>query len=313
MTYHVPVLLKESMEYLNLKKGGIYVDATLGGGGHTESMLQDPTIKQVFAFDQDEDAVNYASQRLTNYKDKLCIIKSNFSEMRTELALQKIKGVDGILFDLGVSSHQLDEPSRGFSFDRAGDLDMRMDVHTGMTAKELINTYSAEELAKIFRECGEEQAAYKIAQWIVSARAKKKLNTTQDLTDVIDTQMRSNPALVTKTKARIFQAIRIYLNRELELLETSLTDSINLLNPGGRIVVISYHSLEDRIVKTGMQQAAKGCICPKSVLKCVCQQRPKVKIITTKPIIASEGEVLNNSRARSAKLRAAEKIRGESR
>ncbi len=309
MSYHTTVLLKESIELLNLKKDGIYVDATLGGGGHTEAMLQNSLIGQVYAFDQDEDAIRYSSDRLAkSHKNKLTIIKANFAEMRTKLALQRISSIDGILFDLGVSSHQIDDEGRGFSFDKEAELDMRMDRQIVTTAKGLLNKLPVEELARIFREYGEEQAAFKIALWIDKARKTRPLQTTTDLSDIIERNMRSNPILVTKTKARIFQALRIYLNRELEVLESALDDAINLLNPKGRMVVISYHSLEDRIVKNKLNSAARGCICPKTILKCMCNQKPRVRILTNKVVKPSEGEIKTNSRARSAKLRAAEKV-----
>jgi 16S rRNA (cytosine1402-N4)-methyltransferase len=308
MNYHEPVLLNESIGLLNLKKGGVYVDATLGGGGHTEAMLKNSLIKQVYAFDQDEEAISYTSERLKKYSNKLTIIKANFSELRTTLALERIKGIDGALFDLGISSHQVDEAGRGFSFDKNAELDMRMDRSTETTAKTALNNLSVNELSRIFREYGEEQNSYKIAQWIDQGRKQKPLETTQDLAHIIENNMRGNPILVIKTKARIFQALRIYINRELEVLDTAIEDSINLLNPKGRLVVISYHSLEDRIVKTRMNQAAKGCICPKTILKCMCNQKPKVQIITSKVVKPSEGEQQSNSRSRSAKLRAVEKL-----
>jgi len=308
MTYHKPVMLKESIDLLNLKKDGIYVDATMGGGGHTEAMLKHSLIKQVYAFDQDEDAINYASDRLKKSINKLTIIKSNFADMRTRLALKKVKGIDGILFDLGVSSHQIDAAERGFSFGQDAPLDMRMDREAKTTAKDLLNSLSVEEMTKIFRDYGEEQAAYKIAQWIDKSRKSKPILTTNDLAGIIEQNLHTNPILVTKTKARIFQAMRIHLNGELEALETAMDDAINLLNSKGRIVVISYHSLEDRIVKNKLNNAAKGCICPKTILKCMCNQKPKVKILTNKVVKASEGEIETNSRARSAKLRAAEKL-----
>jgi 16S rRNA (cytosine1402-N4)-methyltransferase len=308
MTYHEPVLLKESIELLNLKKDGIYVDATLGGGGHTEAMLKNSMIKQVYAFDQDDDAIKFATSRLKKHINKLTIVKSNFAEIRTKLALERVKRIDGALFDLGVSSHQIDDAERGFSFDKNATLDMRMDRQTETTAKDLLNTLTVQELTHIFREFGEEQNAYKIAQWIEKSRANKELETTSDLTSIIEQNMHSNPILITKTKARIFQALRIFLNREMEVLDSAIEDAINLLNPKGRLVVISYHSLEDRIVKTRMNQAAKGCICPKAILKCMCNQKPRVKILTNKVIKPSEGEQQINSRSRSAKLRAVEKV-----
>ncbi len=310
MIYHEPVLLKESIEFLNLKKDGIYVDATLGGGGHAEAMLRNSQIKQVYAFDQDIDAIGFATERLNKYRNKLTMIKSNFEEMRTQLALHRVSGIDGILFDLGVSSYQINDAGRGFSFDKEAELDMRMDKQNETIAKDILKSLSVEELAKIFRELGEEQAAYKIALWIDAERKIKPIQTTQDLARIIEKNMRSNPVLVIKTKARIFQAIRIYINRELEVLDTAMEDAVNLLNQNGRLVAITYHSLEDKIVKTKINDAAKGCICPPTILKCMCNQKPRVKILTNKIVKPSEGEIQINRRARSAKLRAVEKLPG---
>lgn len=307
MIYHKPVLLKESMELLNLKKDGIYVDATMGGGGHTEEMLKNSLIKQVYALDQDSEAIAFATERLKKYKNRLTIINCNFEEMRTQLALEKVSGVDGILFDLGVSSHQIDSLARGFGFDKDSELDMRMDQSLEKTAKEVINTHSIEQLAQIFRDFGEEQSAFKIAQWIDTARKTAPINTTGELVSIIEKNMRGNPIHAMKTKVRVFQALRIYLNRELEVLETTLEDSISLLNPKGRMVVISYHSLEDKIVKAKINQAAQGCICPKSILKCMCNKKARIKVHTNKVMTPSEEEVKQNSRSRSAKLRAIEK------
>jgi 16S rRNA (cytosine1402-N4)-methyltransferase len=308
MTYHIPVLLKESIELLNLKEDGTYVDATLGGGGHTEAMLKNRSVKQVFAFDQDEDAIVYASKRLQGHKGILTCIEANFEDLRTELALQKVKTIDGILFDLGVSSHQIDEAERGFSFEKDAILDMRMSRKNEQKATDLLNNLSVRELAKIFNDFGEEQAAYKIAQWIIKARNEKPIKTTKDLSVIIDKNLRVNPILNTKTKVRIFQALRIYINRELEVLDTALTDAINLLKPGGRMVVISYHSLEDKLVKSSIKKASQGCICSKSVLKCSCNQKPRVRILTGKSIVPSANELEVNRRSRSARLRAIEKL-----
>ncbi len=308
MSYHVPVLLKESLELLQPKKGGTYIDATLGGGGHTEKLLKCHPVQRVFGFDQDKDSIAYAFQRLAQFHDRLTLIKSNFEHLRTNLALLRVSEIDGALFDLGVSSHQIDSASRGFSFDREGDLDMRMDQSAGKSAMEAVNTLSVSELARIIWENGEEKRAGQIARWIDKARQIKPIKTTQNLTAIIEKNMRANPALIIKTKARVFQALRIYLNRELEVLRIALEDTINLLKGEGRLVVISYHSLEDRIIKTTFSEAAKGCVCPKSVLKCVCNQKPRVRILTAKAVTPSTEELQKNVRARSAKLRAIEKI-----
>jgi 16S rRNA (cytosine1402-N4)-methyltransferase len=306
--YHNPVMLSECMTYLNLRPGKVYVDATLGGGGHSQQIFQCKSVKHVYAFDQDAEAIAEARSKLTDFAEQLTIIKANFSQLRTELALHRVKSIDGILFDLGVSSHQLDTAGRGFSLDKDADLDMRMDTATGQTAADLVNDLPLAELTRILREYGEEQAAYKIAQWIVSARAHHRITTTGDLNHIIENGMRSNPAFVLKTKVRVYQALRIALNQELEVMQTALTDAVHLLAPGGRIVIMSYHSLDDRIAKGVLNDFARGCICPPNVLKCVCQQIPRIKVLTNKPITASEQELRVNSRARSAKLRAAEKI-----
>lgn len=312
MIYHSPVLLKESIGYLHLKKDGIYVDATLGGGGHSEAILKNSLISHVYAFDQDKDAIEYASTKLNKYKNKLTIIKANFAQMRTKLALNKVSQVDGVLLDLGVSSHQIDTADRGFSFQKEGLLDMRMDRDKKTTAGELLNSLSVGELTKIFREFGEENAAHQIAIWIDSARKQKAILTTEELGDVIEKRMRGNPIHITKTKARVFQALRIYLNSELKALEVALEDAINILASEGRLVVISYHSLEDRIIKQKFNNAARGCICPTSILKCMCNKKPKVKLVTKKFVEPSEEEIKINSRARSAKMRAVEKLSGGS-
>jgi len=306
--FHQPVLLKESIDMLDLKQGGVYVDATMGGGGHTEAILKNSLVKHVYAFDQDAEAITYATERLNDYSSKLTIIKANFEDLRTQLALRKVNGIDGILFDLGVSSHQFDLAERGFSFDKNAMLDMRMDKQLDTTIKDVLNTLTVDEMTKIFRDFGEEQAAYKIANWISDQRKIEPINTTLDLSNIIDNNMRSNPVLILKTKSRIFQALRIYLNRELEVLQTALEDAVNILNPKGRIVVISYHSLEDRIVKTQFNKAAKGCICPTSILKCMCNQQSKILLISRKAIKPSDEEIRTNNRSRSAKLRAAEKV-----
>lgn len=306
--FHQPVMLSECMRYLNVRPGHVYVDATLGGGGHSLRIFQSAAVGHVYGFDQDVDAIRHAKRVLTDHTAQLTLHQTNFSDLRTELAYHRVKGIDGVLFDLGVSSHQLDTAQRGFSYDKAADLDMRMDKSIEINAVDVLNKLSQEELARIFREYGEEQAAYKIAGAITTARASQPIRTTGDLNAIIDSGMRGNPVYALKTKVRIYQAIRIYLNKELEVLQIALKDALNLLNPGGRIVVMAYHSLEDRIVKNTLNEFAKGCICPPNVLKCVCNQVPRIRVLTKKPIIAADAEVTANSRARSAKLRAAEKI-----
>ncbi len=306
--YHNPVMLNECLRYLNLRKGGVYVDATLGGGGHSLAMLQsNPEIK-LYGFDQDIDAIEQAGQVLNAYQDQVELIHCNFKNLRTQLALRKVKAIDGILFDLGVSSHQFDDKSRGFSFEAENPLDMRMDRRIELTAQEIVNTLGVNELSRIFKEYGEELYAGRIARAIEQSRLISDILSTKDLSDIIESAVRGNPKDVIKSKARIFQSLRIHLNDELPALERALVDSINILAPGGRIVALSYHSLEDRYVKQQFRIAAKGCDCPPRALKCNCNKKSILHILTNKPILASEEEVKQNSRARSAKLRAGERL-----
>ncbi|MFO7896207.1 MAG: 16S rRNA (cytosine(1402)-N(4))-methyltransferase RsmH [Candidatus Cloacimonadales bacterium] len=306
--YHIPVFLSECVEALNLRDEGIYVDATLGGGGHSQRILQSGKNIKLFAFDQDPDAIEHNLTLQAAYPDNLILIQDNFANLRTQLALHRIKKIDGILFDLGISSHQIDLDSRGFSFSLDGKLDMRMDQSGETTAADFINSSSLEELTKVFREYGEEKQAYKIAKALVQVREAKPFETTKQFSEFLDKCTNSNKRI--KTKARIFQAIRIYINRELEVLHSSLTAAIKILNPGGRIVVLSYHSLEDRLVKQVFRYEAEPCICPPGFPQCVCDKVSRIKILTKKPLVPSSKEIAENSRARSAKLRIAE-ARGE--
>lgn len=303
--YHNPVMLTECLEHLAIKDGGMYIDATMGGGGHTEALLKrNPTIA-VFGFDQDANAIAYASERLAEYSDRLHLVHSNFEHLRTQLALHRIQKVDGILFDLGVSSRQIDDPTRGFSFMQDGKLDMRMNPSTEQTAYDCINSESAEELARIFREYGEEREAWRIAKAITSRREIAPIETTYQLSELIDLNAHGKQKI--KTKARIFQAIRIHLNGELDVLRSALKQSIQALKPGGRLVVMSYHSLEDRIVKHFLREEAKECVCPPHLPECICNKISTVRIITRKPIEATAAEIAANPRARSAKLRVAQR------
>ncbi|HCX72927.1 MAG TPA: 16S rRNA (cytosine(1402)-N(4))-methyltransferase RsmH [Candidatus Cloacimonas sp.] len=303
--YHIPVMLKESVQALQLQPYGVYVDATAGGGGHTREILRSEPTVQVYAFDRDEEALAETKKNCNQYANRLHLIKDNFANLRTRLALEKVKLIDGILFDLGVSSHQIDSSERGFSFRMEGNLDMRMDASQTKTASDIVNKFPYEELVRIFRDYGEEREATNIAKAIVSYRLNKKIKTTEELADIIDKATYSRRKI--KAKARIFQAIRIFLNRELESLETALKEAVDILKPGGRIAVISYHSLEDRLVKKFFKFEEKSCICPPNFPKCVCDKKSRLKILTKKPIIATQLEVESNSRARSAKLRIAEK------
>ncbi|MDP8204054.1 MAG: 16S rRNA (cytosine(1402)-N(4))-methyltransferase RsmH [Candidatus Tenebribacter mawsonii] len=303
--YHVPVLLAECLEALNLQDGKIYVDATFGGGGHSQKILESGKDLKLFGVDQDPDSIEQSKVLTEKYPDNFVMIKENFANIRTGLALERIKKVDGILFDLGVSSHQINDPSRGFSFRGDGDLNMRMDQTSELTAADVVNTYSFEQLARIFREYGEEKEAARIANNIILERSKKEIKTTLQLSTIIENCIISKKSI--KAKARIFQALRIYINKEMEALKSALNDSIKILNPGGKIVVISYHSLEDRIVKNIFKYEEKSCICPPEFPLCVCDKVSTLKIITRKPVVPTLNEIGNNPRARSAKLRIAQK------
>ncbi len=301
--YHVPVLLSECIEALDLQDGKIFVDATFGGGGHSKKILESGKDIKLFAFDQDPDSIEQSKILQNKYPEKFVMIKENFANIRTGLALERIKKIDGILFDLGVSSHQINDPSRGFSFRGDGYLNMRMDQDSLLTAADVVNTYSFEELTKIFREYGEEKEAARIARNIILERSKKEIKTTLQLSTIIENCIISHKSI--KAKARIFQALRIYINKEMDVLQTALNDSIKILNLGGRIAVISYHSLEDRIVKNLFKYEEKSCICPPEFPKCVCDKVSTLKILTRKPIIPTLQEIENNPRSRSAKLRIA--------
>ncbi|MCF7859048.1 MAG: 16S rRNA (cytosine(1402)-N(4))-methyltransferase RsmH [Candidatus Cloacimonetes bacterium] len=303
--YHIPVMLSESVSALDLQDGRIYVDATFGGGGHAGKILEGGKSLQLYAFDQDPDAVAQSKILSTKYPDNFFMIQGNFANLRTGLALKRIKKIDGILFDLGVSSHQINKPERGFSFSLEGDLNMRMDQDKELTAFEVVNTYPFEELTRIFREYGEEKEAVRIANNIIKERNKKEIKTTQQLSTIIENCILSHKSI--KAKARIFQAIRIYVNKEIETLTTALKEAEEALNPNGRIVVISYHSLEDRIVKKFFKYEAKDCICPPEFPKCICDKVSSLDILTVKPITASKQEIAINPRARSAKMRIARK------
>ncbi len=303
--YHVPVLLKESIEALNIKSQGIYVDATFGGGGHTAEMLKKGNGIKIFGFDQDIQALNEGSILQKKHPEQLILFHDNFKNLRTRLALERIRYIDGILFDLGVSSHQINEAERGFSFSQEGRLDMRMNEEQEFTASDVVNDFSYEEIRNIIFEYGEERESGRIARAILRERTNSRIETTLQLADIIEHN--TNAKQKVKAKARVFQALRIYVNGEMESLKKALEDSVKMLNPGGCIVVISYHSLEDRLVKKFFKYEEKDCICPVNFPKCICDKKSTLKIITRKPILPSADEIERNSRARSAKLRIAEK------
>ena len=307
--HHVSVLLDECIEGLAIKPEGIYVDGTLGGAGHSSQIAARLTTGRLIGIDRDEVALAAAGKRLAPYSDRVTLVHSNFCELASVLDQLNISGVDGILLDLGVSSPQLDDGSRGFSYMVDAPLDMRMDASDSLNAHTVVNTWPYEELKRILYEYGEERFAPQIASAICKRRETAPIATTLELVDVIRSAM---PASALREKQhpakRSFQAIRIAVNDELNSVAKVMEDDIPKLNPGGRLAVITFHSLEDRIVKNAMAEAAKGCTCPPSFPVCVCGKKPKVKIITRKPIVSGEEELERNPRARSAKLRICEKL-----
>jgi len=307
--HHVSVLLDECIEGLNIKPEGTYVDGTLGGAGHSSEIAKRLTTGRHIGIDRDPVALKAAGERMAPYADRVKLVHSNFCEIRKVLEDLEIAGVDGILLDLGVSSPQLDDSSRGFSYMADAPLDMRMNSEDSLSAYEVVNTWPQEELKRILYDYGEERYAPRIAAAICSRRAEKPIGTTLELVDVIRSAM---PAAALREKQhpakRSFQAIRIAVNDELGAVEKVMRDAIPCLNPGGRLAVITFHSLEDRIVKNAMAAASKGCTCPPNFPVCVCGKKPQVKLITRKPITSTEEELARNPRARSAKLRICEKI-----
>lgn len=307
---HVSVLLEETIEQLHIRPDGIYVDGTLGGGGHAWEVCRRLSDKGRFiGIDQDADAIEAAGKRLAEFGDKVTIIRSNYCNMRSELHKIGIEKVDGIVLDLGVSSYQLDSAKRGFTYREDAPLDMRMDQRQARTAKDIVNEYSELELFRIIRDYGEDKFAKNIAKHIVSAREKKPIETTGELTEIIKAaipaKLRMNGGHPAK---KTFQAIRIELNQELEVLKNSLDDMIDLLNPGGRICVITFHSLEDRIVKTIFKTNENPCTCPSTFPVCVCGKKPKGRVAVKKPIVPGPEELEENKRSKSSKLRVFERI-----
>ncbi|MEE1035800.1 MAG: 16S rRNA (cytosine(1402)-N(4))-methyltransferase RsmH [Oscillospiraceae bacterium] len=307
--YHVSVLLEECIEGLNIKPDGIYVDGTLGGAGHSSRIAAKLTTGRLIGIDRDPIALKAAGERLAPYADRVTLVHSNFCEMANALRELNIDGVDGILLDLGVSSPQLDDGERGFSYMVDAPLDMRMNNGDILNADTVVNTWSYEELKKILYEYGEERYAPQIASAICRRREAAPIRSTLELVDVIRSAM--PPAALREKQhpaKRSFQAIRIAVNDELNSVAKAMDAAVPLLNPGGRLAVITFHSLEDRIVKTAMAGAAKGCTCPPNFPVCVCGKKPQVKLISRKPIVSGDEELERNPRARSAKLRICEKI-----
>ena len=308
---HKSVLLFETIDNLNIKPDGIYVDGTLGGGGHSFQILKRlGDGGRLIGIDQDEDALKAAGERLAIFEDKVTTVRSNYCHMKQVLHDLGIQKVSGIVLDLGVSSYQLDEPERGFTYREDVPLDMRMDRRNPKTAKNIVNEYSEMELFRIIRDYGEDKFAKNIAKHIVAAREKKEIETTGELIEIIKAAI---PAKVRATGGhpakKTFQAIRIELNAELEVLQNSLDEMIDLLEDGGRICIITFHSLEDRIVKTIYKTHENPCICPSHFPVCVCGKKPKGKVITRKPIVPSDEELEENSRSKSSKLRVFERCR----
>lgn len=306
---HVSVLLMETVDGLNVKPDGIYVDGTLGGGGHSEEILKRLDSGILIGIDQDEAALKAASKRLEKYGDKFIAVHNNFSNILEVLDKLNIKKIDGMMMDLGVSSHQLDEADRGFSYRFDAELDMRMDRSKSFTAKEIVNTYSEDELNRIIRDYGEENWARRIAKFICEKRQEKEIETTQELVDLIYNAIPANARKEGGHPAkRTFQAIRIEVNGELEIIRKTIEDITSVLNKNGRISIITFHSLEDRLVKQKFKELATGCICPPEIPLCMCNNKAKLKVITKKPILATKSELEVNSRSKSAKLRVAKKI-----
>ncbi len=305
---HIPVLAKECIDGLNIKPNGIYVDGTIGGAGHSSLICEKLENGRLIGIDRDTYALGRAEKRLEKYKDKVTLVQGNFSNIKSILQNLEIDGVDGVLFDIGVSSFQFDDTQRGFSYRLDAPLDMRMSQGEGLSAMDVVNTYSEEMLAKILFEYGEEKFSRQIARNICKARESAPIKTTLQLADIV---CNSLPAFARKgghPAKQTFQAIRIEVNGELEILPQAVKDAIECLNSQGRMEVITFHSLEDRIVKNVYNELASGCTCPRDFPICVCGNKPKIKIITKKPLTASESELAENHRSASAKLRIAEKI-----
>ena len=309
--YHAPIMVEEVISLLQPERGGVFVDGTLGGGGHSEAILNRlPENGRLFGIDRDQDAIDTAVRRLAPFQDRFTALHGNFFRMKSLLQLKGIGRVDGILLDLGVSSHQLDEPSRGFSYKFEAPLDMRMDQSAPLTAADVINGYSEQALIRIFREYGEERFSPLIARRIVERRKEKPIATTTELADIVAGAI---PAKFRRKEQqhparRVFQAVRIEVNGELQGLREAVDSCIDLLNPGGRLVILTFHSLEDRIVKTAFKTAENPCVCPPRSPQCVCGRTPYGKILTKHPLTASEAEQRANSRSTCCKLRALEKL-----
>lgn len=304
---HTPVLLNECLEGLDINPNGIYVDGTLGGGGHSEEILKRLTGGKLIAFDKDDDALLSTGKKLSKYGDKVTFVKSDFKNMYEKVRQMGIDGVDGILLDLGVSSYQIDTAERGFSYRFDGKLDMRMDKTQSLSAYEVVNTYSKEALIKILYDYGEESFAKAIVSKIIEARETKPIETTGELTRLVEMAIPKKFWGKGSVAKKTFQAIRIEVNGELDGLDTAIDQMIDLLNPNGRLCIITFHSLEDRIVKNVYKIRCTDCICDKTLPFCVCNHKADAVLVSRKPIVATKEELKNNKRSSSAKLRVLQK------
>lgn len=303
---HIPVMLYEAVDGLNIKQNGIYVDGTAGGGGHSSEILSRLTTGKLISIDQDPDAIKTVKERFKDNENSI-VIKGNFADIKELLADRGVFEVDGVLLDLGVSSHQLDTAERGFSYHEDAPLDMRMS-QTGTTAEDLVNTLPYAELAKILNDYGEEKFASSIARAIVKAREEKPIKTTLELAEIVKANVPQKVRRDGHPARKTFQALRIAVNGELDVLKKGIDSAFDLLSKSGRLSIITFHSLEDRIVKQKMAEFCQGCTCPKDFPVCICKKTPKAKSITRKPIVATDTEIAENPRSRSAKLRVLEKI-----
>ena len=307
--HHVSVLLNECIDGLDIKENGIYVDGTLGGAGHSSEIVKKLTTGRLIGIDQDMNAINAATKRLEPYKDRVTLVHDNFSNVKAVFKELGIEKADGFLLDIGVSSHQLDEAERGFSYMQDAPLDMRMNNENSFSAYNVVNEYSEDEINRVIYEYGEVRWAKRIAQFIVEARKEKPIETTFELVDIIKKAVPKGARKDGPHPAkRTFQAIRIEVNGELEILERTIDDMTELLNPGGRLCIITFHSLEDRIVKNAFRKQENPCTCPPEFPVCICGKKKLAKVITRKPILPSDEELEENHRSRSAKLRILEKI-----
>ena len=309
MFHHISVLLNECIKALNIKEDGIYVDGTLGGAGHSKKICKYLGKNgQLIGIDQDAEAIEASKIKLVSEKCQVYLIESNFSQFKNQLENRNIYEIDGMLLDLGVSSHQLDKVERGFSYMHDAKLDMRMDQGQALTAYDVVNSYSQDELDKIIKQYGEERWSKRIAQFIYNYRLKQKIETTYDLVEIIKSAIPKSARREGPHPAkRTFQAIRIEVNNELGIIEDTIIDAVKILKPGGRLCIITFHSLEDRIVKQTYKKLENPCTCPREFPVCVCNKKSSIKIISRRPILPQEEEIRQNPRSRSAKLRVLEK------